>query len=49
MLPTYVGGATLETVTMVTPQEAAGVRGSGQQNLKFHLLQDPLVQLDLSV
>lgn len=39
----------LGTVTMVAPQEAAGVCGSGQQNLKVHLLQDPLIQLDLCV
>lgn len=46
---TDVGGVTLGTVTMVTPQEAAGVCGSGEQNLKLHLLQNPLIQLDLCV
>lgn len=37
------------TLTVVAPQEAAGVCGPGEQNLKLHLLQNPLIQLDLCV
>lgn len=44
-----MGGATAGLVTVVTPQEAAGLCGSGQKNLKVHLLQNPLIQLDLRV
>lgn len=46
---TDVVGATPGSVTVVTPQEAAGLCGSGQKNLKVHLVQNPLIQLDLCV
>lgn len=42
-----MGGVKSGPVTVVTPQEAAGLCGSGQKNLKVHLLQNPLIQLDL--